>query len=151
MNKGRIEQIGAPLDLYDRPRNLFVAGVIGSPMMNLLDVTVNSANGRAYAETQDGNTLPLPAGRAYEHGRPLVYGIRPEHVNVAADGLPADVVVVEPTGSETLVHVRAGVSHWTIMFRERRTVRPSDRLLLAPDLDHVHLFDRRTGERLSGD
>jgi multiple sugar transport system ATP-binding protein len=151
MNNGRIEQIGAPLDLYDRPRNLFVASFIGSPMMNLLDVTVNSENGRAYAETQDGNTLPLPAGRAYEHGRPLVYGIRPEHVNVEVEGLPAEVVVVEPTGPETLVHVRAGVSHWNIMFRERLTVRPSNRLFLAPDLNHVQLFDRKTGERLSAD
>jgi multiple sugar transport system ATP-binding protein len=151
MNKGRIEQIGAPLDLYDRPRNLFVASFIGSPMMNLLDVTVNSANGPAYAKTPDGNSLPLPAGRAYEHGRPLVYGIRPEHVNVEGQGLPAEVVVVEPTGPETLVHVRAGVSDWTVMLRERRTVRLSDRLFLSPDLNHVHLFDRRTGERLSAD
>jgi multiple sugar transport system ATP-binding protein len=119
-------------------------------MMNLFDVTVNSANRWAYAETQDSKTLPLPAGRGYEHGRPLAYGIRPEHVNVyvEAEGLPAEVVVVEPTGPETLVHVRAGVSHWTIMFRERLTVRPSDRLFHAPDLNHVHLFDRRTGERL---
>jgi multiple sugar transport system ATP-binding protein len=55
-------------------------------------------------------------------------------VNVEAEGLPAEVVVVAPTGPETLVHVRAGVFHWTVMFRERLTMRPSDRLFIAPDL-----------------
>jgi multiple sugar transport system ATP-binding protein len=149
MNGGHIEQIGTPLDLYDRPRNLFVAGFIGSPIMNVIGVTVDCRDGVARARTDDGTYLPLPAMLAPEHGRPLTYGIRPEHIGIASGGAEAEVLVVEPTGPETLVHVRMGRTEWGVVTRERRRLMPQDRLLLQPDIEHVHLFDPASGERIA--
>jgi hypothetical protein len=103
MQLGHVEQTGAPLELYDRPNNLFVAGFIGSPAMNFLDATIRRQNGSAAAEAHDGTLLPLPAGAAGEDGQPVVYGVRPEHLELTqtGHGLDGEVVVVEPTGAET--------------------------------------------------
>src|SRR5271169_6884728 len=102
MHDGLVEQIGAPLELYDRPANLFVAGFIGSPAMNFFKGRVG-ANGSAAFETADGIKLPLAAKPAGADGRPAVYGIRPEHFAIADDGALGEVVVIEPTGSEIQV------------------------------------------------
>ncbi|MFL5170487.1 MAG: ABC transporter ATP-binding protein, partial [Microvirga sp.] len=105
MHDGVVEQIGAPLELYDRPVNLFVAGFIGSPAMNFVDATLRRADGSAVAVAADGTQLPVPPDVAGQDGQPIVYGIRPEHLEFvpAGQGLSVDVVVVEPTGAETLV------------------------------------------------
>src|SRR5215218_10108441 len=100
MNEGRVEQMGAPLDLYDRPNNLFVAGFIGSPAMNMLKGAIR-ANGRSEFESASGMRLPLAAAPVGGDGRPVLCGIRPEHFTIADDGAEAEIVVVEPTGSET--------------------------------------------------
>src|SRR5512134_952519 len=94
MHDGIVEQIGAPLDLYDNPTNLFVAGFIGSPAMNFLKGRVR-VNGAAIFETNDGITLPLARLPAQADGAPAVYGVRPEHLSLAEDGAPAEVLVVE--------------------------------------------------------
>ena len=99
MNAGNVEQIGAPLELYDRPTNLFVAGFIGSPAMNFLKGRVEG--GAFHAD--GGTALPLPRSTDGSDGKPAVYGVRPEHFQLNPDGLPAKVHVVEPTGSETQV------------------------------------------------
>src|SRR5690349_10073685 len=88
MNKGNIEQAGPPLELYDRPANLFVAGFIGSPAMNFVEGTVEGGVFR----DEGGNAWPLPAGATGASG-PVVYGIRPEHLRLDPNGLPAQVVV----------------------------------------------------------
>ena len=110
MQAGRIEQIGAPLELYERPRNRFVAEFIGSPAMNLLP-GVLGPEGVAV----EGETLPLAAAGAAAPGAEVVYGIRPEHLELAETGFPATVRVVEPTGSETLA---------PLAFSRRQTYRP---------------------------
>ena len=102
MHDGIVEQIGAPLDLYDKPDNQFVAGFIGSPAMNFLKGKVKS-NGAAGFEGPNGVKLPLASAPANSDGRPAVYGVRPEHFTIADDGAEAEIVVVEPTGSETQV------------------------------------------------
>src|SRR5438128_2336245 len=102
MHDGLVEQIGAPLELYDRPRNLFVAGFIGSPAMNFLKGTIRS-NGALQYEAASGVRLPLVAAPPSSDGRPVIYGIRPEHFVIADDGGEAEVLVVEPTGSELQV------------------------------------------------
>ena len=99
MNGGNVEQIGAPLDLYDNPANLFVAGFIGSPAMNFLNGKVD---GGAFRSDQ-GTALPLPDTMGISDGSPIVYGIRPEHFQLSGGGVPARVNVIEPTGSETQV------------------------------------------------
>ena len=145
MHDGVVEQIGAPLELYDRPVNLFVAGFIGSPSMNVLEGRIE---GGSFAV---GNLL-LPLGRAPEApaGRPVHYGIRPEHFLLTGEGgLPIEVIVIEPTGSETQVVAKAGGSEITCVFRERISARPGEIIHVTPDPAHVHLFDKETGRRLN--
>jgi multiple sugar transport system ATP-binding protein len=147
MHDGVIEQMGAPLDLYDRPVNQFVAGFIGSPAMNFLDGKLQ-ANGSAYVETASGHKLPLKSMPAGESGRDIVYGIRPEHFEMGEGGLPAEVVVVEPTGSETQIVARIGNQEVIAVFRERQSVKPGDKISLRPRADAAHLFAKDTGKRI---
>ncbi|MEF2070049.1 ABC transporter ATP-binding protein [Consotaella aegiceratis] len=147
MNAGKIEQIGAPLDLYDRPSNLFVAGFIGSPGMNMLRGRV-SAQRPGMFETDAGGELPLPEGAGMEADRPLIYGIRPEHLIIDPAGIPFTVEVVEPTGAEFHLLMRAGGDLFTGSFRERITARPGETISVRPDLSRAHLFDVESGRRV---
>ena len=133
MNGGRIEQSGAPLDLYDTPANLFVAGFIGSPAMNLLSGRVQDGAFHAIG----GAVLPLPPGAP---ATATTYGIRPEHLRLDEAGIAASIIVVEPTGSETQVSLNIGETHLLGAFRERVMGRYGDSLMISPDLDLVHLF-----------
>jgi multiple sugar transport system ATP-binding protein len=150
MQHGVVEQMGAPLELYDRPANLFVAGFIGSPSMNFIDARVHRNGGLPVAVATDGTSLPLPDRAALEGASDIVYGIRPEHLHLRSFGeaLPAEVVVVEPTGAETLVVTRVAGIECKAVFRERHQLAPGVRIGLEPQLDQVHLFDRATGRRL---
>jgi multiple sugar transport system ATP-binding protein len=144
MNGGNVEQIGAPLELYDRPNNLFVAGFIGSPAMNFLPGTIAGGSFR----TGD-ITLPLPPGTGAMEGRRVVYGIRPEHLRLDPAGVAATVHVTEPTGSETQVIMHLAGTQVVGAFRERIAEKPGQNLLIAPDPALVHLFDEATGTRLN--
>ncbi|HST93604.1 MAG TPA: sn-glycerol-3-phosphate ABC transporter ATP-binding protein UgpC [Microvirga sp.] len=144
MHDGIVEQIGAPLELYDRPTNLFVAQFIGSPAMNVLEGRLESS-GFAMGDL----ILPVGNAPAATAGRPAYYGIRPEHFRLSGDGMPMEVVVTEPTGSETLVIARAGGREFSLVFRERIAARPGETIHVAPDPALVHLFDRETGRRLN--
>ncbi|CAH2399894.1 ABC transporter ATP-binding protein [Mesorhizobium escarrei] len=146
MRDGRIEQVGAPLELFDRPANLFVAGFIGSPSMNLLKGVVRKGD-KPIVEIA-GTPFPMAASSKVEDGRNVVYGVRPEHLEIHPDGVPAKISVVEPTGSETLVFLRFGEGEMVALFRERHDFKPGDTLHLKPRLDQVHLFDAETGNRL---
>jgi multiple sugar transport system ATP-binding protein len=145
MQAGRIEQMGAPLELFDRPANLFVAGFIGSPAMNLLKGKV-AGGGRSV--DIGGTLLPMPEGSELPDGREIVYGVRPEHFQIAEDGAEAKIRVVEPTGSETLVFVHMGNADVGALFRDRHVFRPGEAMRLAPRPGMVHLFDPQTGRRL---
>ncbi len=150
MHDGLVEQIGAPLELYDRPGNLFVAGFIGSPAMNFLHGTIR-VNGAASFRGPGGVKLPLATAPAGADGRPAVYGIRPEHFAIADDGAEAEVQVIEPTGSETQVVAKLGGEDIIAVFRERHQFKPGDKIRLKPDPKLVHLFDEATGQRLIAD
>ena len=145
MHDGVVEQIGPPLELYDRPDNLFVAGFIGSPAMNFVPGRVR-ANGRLTFSTETGLSIPLADAPAGVDGRPLILGVRPEHFDLAPDGIAAEVVVVEPTGSETMLAVRAGGQDLTCVLRERVREQPGETVSLRPN--RVHFFDAETGRRL---
>jgi multiple sugar transport system ATP-binding protein len=146
MHDGVVEQMGAPLDLYDRPANLFVAGFIGSPAMNIFKGTIRASG----FQTEGGVVLPLNGAPSASDGRPAIYGIRPEHMRITGDGIPVQVAVVEPTGSETQVVVKAGNEELTCVFRERITARPGETIRIAPEVALTHLFDVADGHRLAG-
>lgn len=146
MHDGVVEQIGAPLELYDRPQNLFVAGFIGSPAMNLIRGRV-ALGGAASVRADGGISLPLDGPLGSENQQ-VVYGIRPEHLTVAEDGIPVEVVVVEPTGSETQVVARLGGQDVIVVLRQRIAMRPGETIRLKPDTRFVHLFDETSGRRI---
>jgi multiple sugar transport system ATP-binding protein len=144
MNNGNIEQAGRPLDLYDKPANLFVAGFIGSPAMNMVKGNVTAGALRM----DDGTELPLRMNGSKPKEGPAIYGVRPEHLRLDPQGIPATVQVVEPTGSETQVLMRIGGQPVIGAFRERVTARPGEILPVRPDTALVHLFDQQSGQRL---
>src|SRR4051812_10632977 len=152
---GHVEQVGAPLDLYDRPANLFVAGFIGPPAMNFIDATLRQVDGQAVAVATDGTQLPVSHnGNGQvpgQDGQPVVYGIRPEHLELvpAGQGLDAEVAVIEPTGAETLVVNRIASTEVQAVFRERYRLNPGDRIGLRPQPGTMHLFDKASGQRLA--
>jgi multiple sugar transport system ATP-binding protein len=150
MHDGVVEQVGDPLSLYDEPANLFVAGFLGSPAMNFLDATIKRNGGPPSAVTADGTTLPLPPNVGGTDGQKVVYGIRPEHLDLTdtGTGLAAEVVVIEPTGAEILVIAHLASQETACVFRERHQFRPGDKITLTPHTGTVHVFDKSTGERL---
>ncbi|MBL8590304.1 MAG: sn-glycerol-3-phosphate ABC transporter ATP-binding protein UgpC [Methylobacteriaceae bacterium] len=146
MHDGIVEQIGAPLDLYDRPGNLFVAGFIGSPAMNFMKGKVEKDGDRAVFRGEHGIAFPLPNAPASAVGRAVTLGVRPEHLKLESGGVPVEVSVVEPTGSETQVNVKHGKDEFICLFRERISARPGDTIHVAPTL--AHLFDAGSGKRI---
>ncbi len=147
MQAGRIEQAGAPLAVYDKPANTFVAGFIGSPAMNMLDGRIRrTANG--VSASVAGTDIALPHGSDLADGREVTVGVRPEHLDLADAGLTGTISVVEPTGSETHVVTRVGDREVVAQFRIRHAFRPGDPITLRPDPDHLHLFDKTSGVRL---
>jgi multiple sugar transport system ATP-binding protein len=144
LNAGKIEQIGAPLDLYDRPANQFVAGFIGSPSMNFLDGTITE-NGFA----APGILLPLPQMPLELNGHKAVYGIRPEHFALDDSGVPAQILLIEPMGSETQVTMKLGETEVTGVFRERILLSSGATIRVLPNLANIHLFAVDGGPRLN--
>lgn len=149
MNAGNIEQVGRPLELYDRPANLFVAGFIGSPAMNFIDGTVTTGENGLVLVTDSGATFPLPAESAAP-GRRVTLGIRPEHVELAQHSLiTLNVDVVEPTGAETHFYSRVGEAPFCVAVHHRLDIAPGQTVHLHFPADRVHLFDSRSGARIN--
>lgn len=148
MNGGKVEQIGTPLELYDHPANLFVAGFIGSPAMNFLSgKLVTEGAGRAVQIAQ-GCALPAPANREPD-GREVIIGVRPEHFDIGESCVKAQVVVVEPTGADTQVYCRIAGQDVTAVSRARHTFRPGDTIDLKPTDGKSYLFDPASGARIA--
>jgi len=151
MKDGRIEQTGSPLDLYDQPANLFVAGFIGSPAMNFLPGTLRRQAGNSHVELADGTRMDAPANAAGVDGQPIIFGTRPEHLVLdATQGIPTQVVTVEPTGADTFVACRHHGTDMSVVFHERHSFAPGSTIHLRPDLQRAHLFDASSGRRLAG-
>ena len=151
MHDGRIEQIGTPLDLYDHPANLFVAQFIGSPAMNVIEGTVRMRGGDGWVEAEGGARWPLRGAGGVTEGQAVAYGVRPEHLAVSRGDAPvrAEVIVVEPTGAETELLVRAGSAQVLVVCHGRTDARPGDRIGLDVETSAVHLFDPGSGRALT--
>ena len=145
-NEGVIEQVGSPLELYDHPVNMFVASFIGSPAMNLIHGTARRDG--AFSVEANGHRLPMEAESGVGDGQSVIYGIRPEHLDLAEDGFPARVSVVEPTGLDTLVFLRFGETDIVAVFRERHDFQPGQTVHLRPRADQAHIFDSATRARV---
>jgi multiple sugar transport system ATP-binding protein len=146
MHDGIVEQMGAPLDLYDNPRNMFVAGFIGSPAMNFLRGKIDGAS----FVMEGGGRLPIGKPPANATDRPAVYGIRPEHFTLDDEaGAEAEVLVVEPTGSEIQVVAKLNGQEVIVVFRERHDFKPGDIIKLGTDRRVTHLFDAQSGQSLT--
>ena len=149
LRDGRIEQMGKPLAVYDRPANLFVAEFIGSPGINLMPGEVAAVNGAPVVRSGE-LSLPLPPSFAVEAGRKVVYGIRPEHLRLSADGsgLPAKISVVEPTGPEIHIYADMAGKEICAVTRDRPELGSGMNLHLTPMPDRVLLFDQATGKAI---
>lgn len=147
LRDGRVEQIGSPLEVYDRPANRFVAGFIGSPTMNMIEGRLEAADGRGAHVTVAGSVrllVPVDARRG-SPGTEVVLGIRPEHLHPgpADSALDATVVAVERLGSESLLHARLSTEElvtWRAIGSDRSN--PGDTVILGMDAARCHLFDR---------
>jgi multiple sugar transport system ATP-binding protein len=151
MQDGRIEQIGTPLELYDRPANLFVAQFIGSPAMNVVTGTLRRDAGEAWVDADGGGRWPLATAAPGSDGMRVAYGIRPSDLGVAAGArsIPAEVIVVEPTGAETELLVRVGTNDIVVVVHGRPNAEPGATVPLAIDPAAIHLFDPTSGTALS--
>jgi len=147
LKDGRLQQCGPPRILYERPANVFVAGFIGSPAMNLCSVPLGSNGSISFG----GIPVPVPGP---VDGDSLVVGLRPESLEVAAEGIPARVEVVEDVGADAYVFCAAemdGESTRLVARTEaRKAPQQGARVALRPRADEAHLFDPVSGERLNG-
>jgi multiple sugar transport system ATP-binding protein len=147
MHDGIVEQIGTPLQLFDRPGNLFVAQFIGSPAMNVMAGTLRRDGGGAWVEAL-GERWPVPTGVNGNDGQPVHYGIRPGDLRLAPQGIAARVFVVEPTGAETEMLLQVGDAQLTLVMHGRTQAVPDDTVRLAVDAANAHVFDQASGRRL---
>ncbi len=141
MRDGVIEQVGAPLDLYDQPENLFVAGFIGSPSMNFIEGRIEAGVFKGPHGIEIVPNAPLPDGE-------VVAGIRPDKLRIGETGAELPVVVVEPTGAETQIVLQAGDIQLVAIVQGRVSVRPEESVSVAIVGDAAHFFDAVTGKRL---
>jgi multiple sugar transport system ATP-binding protein len=147
LRDGRLQQVGPSRVLYERPANVFVAGFIGSPAMNLCSVELGS-NG---AVSFGGVSVPVPGSAG---GDSLVIGLRPESLEVAAEGIPARVEVVEDVGADAYVFcatdLDGGNTRLVARTEARHAPKQGEQVALRPRADEAHLFDPVSGERLNG-
>jgi len=138
MHGGVVQQVGSPLELYDTPANLFVAGFIGSPGMNFLDATYIDGGVRL----KDGTVVPLAAPLSLTNGAKVTLGIRPEHVVIASEGgLNANVELVEPTGFGIILHLSLHGLPFKIFTLDRAALTSGPTINVSFPAQHLHVFD----------
>ncbi|MGA8515711.1 MAG: TOBE domain-containing protein, partial [Burkholderiaceae bacterium] len=150
MHDGIVEQIGTPLELFDHPKNLFVAQFIGSPAMNTLEGKLRIDAGQAWVEAQD-RRWPLSGVPKGTDGQTVHYGIRPTDIALSStgQGVAATVVVVEPTGAETELLLQVGSSQIIVVMHGRTNVQPDETVHLVVDAAKAHAFEMGQGARLT--
>jgi multiple sugar transport system ATP-binding protein len=162
MNNGVVQQVAEPLELYDKPRNKFVAGFIGTPPMNFLDGTLEGQDGTVYFNEGTAR-IRLPeelAPQVVSHvGKAVTFGIRPEDIydsafygqSVEGSALDATVNVVEPLGDEMILYLSTGKHDFIGKVDSHHKVEVNQEMEVVLDLSKVHIFDRDTGENITLD
>jgi len=146
MHGGVVQQVGSPLELYDRPANLFVAGFIGSPGMNFLDAVYENGG----VKLKDGTIVPLSAPLSVANGAKVTLGIRPEHVVMSSDGngMSADVELIEPTGFGIILHLSLHGLPFKVFTLNREALSAGPKVNVTFPAQHLHVFDE-AGNRAS--
>jgi ABC-type sugar transport system ATPase subunit len=153
MHDGRVEQVGTPEDVYDAPATLFVAGFVGASAMNLVPGRIDGDHGVAAVLLDNGTRLPLPPERYDAHrGKPVMVGLRPEHLHWAPDGgvgaITGTARVVEPLGSDTLVVFDVAGCELQARLPPRVVKSGGEAVHVAIAPESIHLFDAATEQRL---
>jgi multiple sugar transport system ATP-binding protein len=158
MRLGKLQQVGTPLEVYEQPANLFVAGFIGTPPMNLIPATVSGGGDGGATVAASGFSLPVPqawrAATAQKDGRKILLGIRPENIREEARGgatvqITVRVEFVEPLGHEVIVHGRIGNDLLVAKTDPHRSPEMGADFPLVIEADAIHLFDAATEQRLT--
>jgi len=144
MRAGHIEQIGTPLELYDRPASVFVAQFIGSPTMNMLQGRAKLNNAGYVLETEDGLHFPLRENAQVHDGQPIILGLRPEHLKPSDRGVSCIVEIVEPLGREILLYGRCGAASVCVAPGSRLAIEPGMTIDLDYDVANACIFDVET-------
>ncbi len=150
MNEGRVEQMGTPAELYDRPTNVFVAGFLGSPAMSFFPVRIAGGAAGLEARASDGTLIPMPVRAGLAGRSEIVVGIRPEAFALAPSASPFVLAVdlVEPTGAETHLHGMLAGARAVAALPGRHMISPGERVPLGFDTASLHLFDPVSGARI---
>ncbi len=158
LKDGYIEQVGDPIELFQNPVNTFVAGFIGSPPMNLIEGTIIQNGEQLNIRFQDGFKLPIPAkpDAKISVGQKIVMGLRPGDIFLeeGSNNIPQDwkfdaqIIVTEPLGSETYMHLDVNGLKVIGKCEGRRAVHPNEKLKLAFNLDHLHIFDAESTQSI---
>ncbi|MBL4629947.1 MAG: TOBE domain-containing protein [Paraglaciecola sp.] len=145
LHKGMVEQTGTPMELYNHPKNIFVAGFIGSPSMNFMEGVAELTDGGIDFRITPQLAIPLDKNWKGPIGEKITLGIRPEHLVVhesAVKGtLPAVVKVVEPTGPGTMISTSFNDTELTIVVHGYISLAPAQQIWLQPEADQLHFFD----------
>ena len=147
MNDGLVEQTGAPLELYDKPVNIFVAGFIGSPSMNLLNASINSNS----INLGSAGSIPITRKTTSENNLDIILGIRPSHMDISknGEGLKFQIDVIEPTGADSLVYGRINDTECCVQTSERLNLKSGEIIHILPNEDNLHFFDNQSNERIN--
>ena len=147
MNEGLVEQTGAPLELYDKPVNIFVAGFIGSPSMNLLNASINSNS----INLGSAGSIPITRNTTSENNLDITLGIRPSHMDISknGEGLKFQIDVIEPTGADSLVYGRINDTECCVQTSERLNLKLGEIIHILPNEDNLHFFDNQSNERIN--
>jgi sn-glycerol 3-phosphate transport system ATP-binding protein/multiple sugar transport system ATP-binding protein len=151
LNKGVVEQAGAPLDIYARPATKFVAGFMGMPAMNFFDAKLESREGKWFAAAAEGLSVAVEANRfgdALEPGRAVTVGVRPHDVRLVGpgEGAPLDVTIIEALGMESFAHGSLAGASFVARVEADAGVKKGDRIHVA--FATMHLFERTSGKSL---
>lgn len=154
LKDGYIEQVGTPLELFLKPANVFVAGFIGTPPMNLLDCKIEKENEQDWLVFSGGLRIPVPQKEGATHGdkQDVVMGLRMEEITLASEKnsfpnewiFPGVVKVVEPLGNENHLHIEISGEKFVARCEGRKVVKAGEKINVAFNLEQLHIFDAKT-------